>query len=65
MPTTDWESPYLTATEAAAYLRISLRTLYRYIADGTLTPSGRTNRGWLFDIDALDKWAESNLYKRV
>lgn len=56
-----FDDRYMTATEAAAYLRVSLRTLYRYVAAGTIQPSGRTNRGWLFWPDDLDRWVASNV----
>jgi excisionase family DNA binding protein len=51
-------SPYLTAKECVAYLRLpSLQALYRLITDHQL-PYGRRGRIYLFDTRTLDRWIE-------
>jgi excisionase family DNA binding protein len=50
-------SPYLTVPEVAALLRVSVRTVYRWIADETL-PASRVkdagSSGWrILESDAL------------
>jgi excisionase family DNA binding protein len=51
------DSPYLTTTEAAAYLRFrSARALYKAIAGGLDVPVVRRGRTLLFHRDQLDRW---------
>jgi len=54
------ESPYLTAEEAAAYLRMSVKALDRQIREGRLPVAGRVGRGAKsrrrFDKRELDAW---------
>lgn len=53
------EQKVLTATEAAAYLRISKNSLYAYAKskDETLRiPGVRIGRDWRFHKDALEQW---------
>ncbi|HEX3900268.1 MAG TPA: helix-turn-helix domain-containing protein [Mycobacteriales bacterium] len=45
----------LTAREAADYLRVSVKTLYRLVASGHV-PGQKVGRGWRFrqvDLEAL------------
>lgn len=45
----------LTADEAASYLRVSVKTLYRLVAAGDV-PGQKVGRAWRFrrvDLDAL------------
>lgn len=42
----------LTATEAAQYLRVSLKTVYRLVAAGQI-PGQKVGRGWRFRRDDL------------
>jgi excisionase family DNA binding protein len=52
-------SPYLTAQETVAYLRLgSLTALYRLIREHRL-PYGRRGRAYLFDTRKLDRWVDS------
>jgi excisionase family DNA binding protein len=49
-------SPYLTAAEAAAYLRTTVQGIYALVKRGRLHPMpGRTGR-LLFTRDALDRY---------
>jgi excisionase family DNA binding protein len=50
---------FLTTKEAAALLRISLPTLYRYI-DADLLPYYRIKGIILFDKDELIQWIKSH-----
>ena len=49
---------YLTTAEALAYLRTAPRTLYRYLATGTI-PAMRIGHQWRFRKADLDRWVES------
>ena len=51
-------SRLLTAKEAAAYLRVHLRTIYEWVAKGMI-PSVKLGRKRLFDRKALDRWIDS------
>lgn len=53
------EDGYLTTAEALAYLRTAPRTLYRFLATGTI-PAVRIGRQWRFRKADLDRWAESH-----
>lgn len=53
-------SPYLTATETLAYLKLgSLSALYRLIREHRL-PYCRRGRLYLFDVRELDAWAHGH-----
>ncbi len=54
-------SPYLTAEEAAAYLRIELQTLYNRRKE---IPSMPGTRKLLFKIEDLDNWLNKRHKKR-
>jgi excisionase family DNA binding protein len=46
----------LAPVAAARRLGVSVRTLDRYVADGRLTPTGRTAGGHRrFDVEAVDR----------
>lgn len=54
------ESPYLTAAEAIAYLRLgSPSALYHLIREHKL-PYGRRGRLYLFDTRELDAWVHGH-----
>jgi len=54
------ESPYLTAREAMAYLKIeSLQSLYRLITEHRL-PAHRRGRLYLFDRREIDSWVHGH-----
>ena len=53
------EEPYLTTEEAAAYLQINVRTLYRLLRVGEI-PAGRIGRLWRFRESELDAWLGTN-----
>jgi len=59
-------SKVLNTKEAAAYLGIGIRTIYRLAASGHV-PAAKVGARWLFHVDALDTWlislAEGNLVK--
>lgn len=50
----------LTAQEAARYLRLSLRTLYRAVRAGRI-PCAREGKVLRFHRDALDAWAKGGI----
>jgi excisionase family DNA binding protein len=53
------QSPYLTATEAAAYLRYaSVRTFYNQIGPLNIPHRRRGPRTFLFVKAELDRWLE-------
>ena len=53
------ESPWLTATEAAAYLRLSLKTLRNYMYQGAIPYYKSPLTGTLrFKASELDAWME-------
>ena len=55
----NYDSPYLTTTELAAYLSVSLRTIKYWVSHGavpTVELPGRIRR---FDREAIDKWVRS------
>ncbi len=56
------ESPYLTALEAAAYLRSTLQGVYSLVKRGKLRPMPGTRR-LLFTREALDRFLEGK-YRR-
>jgi excisionase family DNA binding protein len=45
----------MTPHEAAEYLNLSVRTIYRLVKNGKL-PGHKVGRSWRFSKDALDKW---------
>jgi excisionase family DNA binding protein len=51
------ESPYMTVTEVAAYMRVSRMTIYRLVNDGTL-PAIRIARSFRVHVDEVDKYVE-------
>jgi excisionase family DNA binding protein len=50
-------SPYLTATEAAAYLRTTIQGIYSLVKRGRLRPMPGARR-LLFTRDALDRYLQ-------
>lgn len=49
---------YMTIDEAAAYLRLSRETLYKYVQRGVM-PAAKIGRHWRFDKVAIDRWIAS------
>ena len=45
----------MTPPEAAEYLTLSVRTIYRLVKNGKL-PGHKVGRSWRFEKDVLDKW---------
>ncbi len=45
----------MTPREAAEYLTLNVRTIYRLAKDGKL-PGRKVGGSWRFSKDALDKW---------
>jgi excisionase family DNA binding protein len=45
----------MTPHEAAEYLRLNVRTIYRLVKNGNLA-GRKVGRSWRFRKDALDKW---------
>jgi excisionase family DNA binding protein len=45
----------MTPHEAAEYLKLNVRTIYRLVKNGSL-PGHKVGRGWRFKRDVLDKW---------
>jgi len=48
-----------TVKEAAAYLEVSEISVRRWIKEGSLIPSGKLGRNWIFDADYLSKFKAS------
>lgn len=48
----------LTATEASKYLKVSIRTLYRWVYAGKI-PVARVGRQWRFRKGKLDAWIDN------
>ena len=61
--TTSTESPYLTISEAAAYLRIAMPTLRSWRARGQGPPSLLAGGRVLYDSAELDAWLRSEREK--
>ncbi len=59
-------SKVLNTKEAAVYLGMGIRTIYRLAACGQI-PAAKVGRSWRFHVDALDKWlislSEANLVR--
>ncbi len=57
-------SKVMNTKDAAAYLGIGMRTIYRLAASGHV-PAAKVGARWRFHVDALDKWlislSEGNL----
>lgn len=54
----------LTATEAAAFLRISKNSLYAYAKtkdEAIRIPGVKIGRDWRFHKDALEKWLKEGM----
>ena len=45
----------MTPPEAAEYLNLSVRTIYRLVKNGKL-PGHKVGRSWRFKKDVLDTW---------
>ncbi len=56
MPRT--EAQVLTAEEAARYLRLHVKSLYRLGKDGKI-PGQKVGGRWRFHRDALEKWVRN------
>jgi excisionase family DNA binding protein len=52
------QSPYLNAQEAAAYLRVSLKSIYAQVDRGNLKPGRGPRRRLLFKKDMLDRYVQ-------
>lgn len=52
------EDDVLTADEAAALLRVSVKTLYRLVSDGRL-PGRKVGRAWRFRRSDLMRYLQS------
>jgi excisionase family DNA binding protein len=52
------QSPYLNAQEAAAYLRVSLKSLYSQVERGNLKSGRGPRRRLLFKKDMLDRYVQ-------
>jgi excisionase family DNA binding protein len=52
------QSPYLNAQEAAAYLRVSLKSLYAQVERGNLKPGRGPRRRILFKKEVLDRFVQ-------
>ncbi len=53
--TTDLKNELLTVTETCRYLKVSPRTLYRYIRDRRL-PGFKLGKEWRFARTDLEQW---------
>ncbi len=49
------ERKVLNTKDAAAYLGMGVRTVYRLATSGQM-PAAKVGRGWRFHVDALDAW---------
>lgn len=58
MPDTPEEPELLTAEEAAAYLRVSIETIWRWCKEGRL-PAFQIGRGWRIRRDRLEQLIEA------
>ena len=56
------DSPYLDTTEAAAYLRMSIRTLERFRLVGGGPRYAKAGRKVLYRRDWLDDWLETRSF---
>lgn len=61
---TSFQQQYLTLSEAAAFLRISKRTMLRYIAEGKL-PFVRLGKKYLFKLEELSAGLKSHRFSTV
>lgn len=60
------DSPYLTAPEAAAYLRYaSVRALYKAVAELHIPCRRRGGKTFLFRKDELDRWLAGESALRI
>ena len=48
-----------TVKEAAEYLEVSEITVRRWIKEGSLKPSGKLGRNWVFDTDYLSDFKKA------
>ena len=59
-------SKVMNTKEAAVYLGMGIRIIYRLVASGQI-PDAKVGRSWRFHVDALDTWpislSEDNLVK--
>ncbi|NQT21953.1 MAG: helix-turn-helix domain-containing protein [Candidatus Omnitrophica bacterium] len=51
------DTEFLTPEEAAKYLRVNKRTIYRWVRDGKV-PCRRAGKQWRFSKDELDRWSK-------
>ena len=51
--------PLITAEEAAAHLRMHVKTVQRFAREGAL-PCVRIGKYWRFRLSALDGWVKSH-----
>ena len=58
------QTPYLTLSEAAAFLRISKRTMLRYLAEGKI-PFVRFGKKYLFKSEELGTGMKSHRLSTV
>lgn len=53
----------LTVKEASGYLKISEKTLYRFIREQNI-PAFKLGREWRFKKSLLDEWMEKRIIQR-
>ena len=51
------DTEFLTPAEAGKYLRVNIRTLYRWVHDGKV-PCRRVGKQWRFTKDELNQWSK-------
>ncbi len=54
------DTPNLAIMEAARWLGVSLRTVYRLVQQGKL-PGFKVGRQWRFSQEALERWAADEM----
>jgi len=61
-------SKVMNTKDAAAYLGIGMRTIYRLAASGQI-PAAKVGRQWRFHVKSLDRWlismSEGNLVQNI
>ena len=64
VPAIQAEAKFLTAKEAAAFLRVQISTINRHIKSGFI-PSYKMGKRRLFDRDELIEWVKSQKNGRL
>jgi excisionase family DNA binding protein len=57
------DKKYLTETEAAVYLNITVQRVLELISDGTISEYIRTDEGYSISVRVLDEWFENEAYQ--